>query len=170
MQYDFKDSISQELPETRKHLYDGKSCPRKVINTVPHDLGDPAENPWHQINAYPIHDVSEWRDLNTKFVLQVYRDYYILNEFEQLNSDNASKFSSIEFIDKESLMGEMYILDNRNRIGDDKSNLIFFLIIKIAPNILNYRQEVSFDVYQRNEWKSLFNERDAIFERHVSGL
>lgn len=27
-------------------------------------------------NAYPIHDVSEWRDLNTKFVLQVLRDYY----------------------------------------------------------------------------------------------
>jgi non-lysosomal glucosylceramidase len=27
------------------------------------------------INAYPIHDVSEWRDLNLKFVLQVFRDY-----------------------------------------------------------------------------------------------
>lgn len=25
-------------------------------------------------NSYPIHDVSHWRDLNTKFVLQTYRD------------------------------------------------------------------------------------------------
>lgn len=123
LQYDFKDSITQEMPEMRKHLYDGKSCARKIKNTVPHDLGDPAEDPWQQINAYPIHDVSEWRDLNTKFILQVYRDYYTLNEFEQLGADNASKFSSIEFIDKESLFGDsMYILDNRNKLGDDKSN------------------------------------------------
>lgn len=104
----------------RKHLYDGKSCARKLKDTVPHDLGDPAEDPWTQINAYPIHDVSEWRDLNTKFILQVYRDYHTLHEYEEMSSDNASKFSSIEFIDKLSL-SEMYILDNRNKIGDDKS-------------------------------------------------
>lgn len=122
LQYDFKDSITQENNEMRKHLYDGKSCQRKIKNTVPHDLGDPAEDPWQQINAYPIHDVSEWRDLNTKFVLQVYRDYFTLNEFEQMSSDNVSKFSSIEFIDKESMMGD-YILDNRNKLGDDKSKL-----------------------------------------------
>ena len=110
----------------RKHLYDGKSCPRKVKNTVPHDLGDPAEAPWQLINAYPIHDVSEWRDLNSKFILQVYRDFFTLNEFEQMSADNASKFSSIEFIDKESLFGDgQYILDNRNRISEDKSKLTF---------------------------------------------
>lgn len=102
----------------RKHLYDGKSCARKIKNTVPHDLGDPAEDPWHLINSYPIHDVSEWRDLNSKFILQVYRDYFVLNEFTQQNADSASKFSSIEFIDKESL-SEMYILDNRNKLNDE---------------------------------------------------
>lgn len=89
-------------------------------NTVPHDLGDPAEDPYNLINAYPIHDVSEWRDLNTKFILQVYRDYHMLSEFEQMNSDNASKFSSIEFIDKESVFE--YILDNpRNKSSNDES-------------------------------------------------
>lgn len=129
LQYDFKDSIIHENSEVRKHLYDGKSCARKIKNTVPHDLGDPAEDPWVQINSYPIHDVSDWKDLNTKFILQVYRDYYTLNEFEQLSTDNASKFSSIEFIDKESVMGEMYIMDNRNRIGDDKSMCWFFIIL-----------------------------------------
>lgn len=106
----------------RKHLYDGKSCARKYKDTVPHDLGDPAEDPLKLINAYPIHDVSEWRDLNVKFILQVYRDYHTLHEFEQMSADSASKFSSIEFIDKESL-SDVYILDNRNRVVDDKSKL-----------------------------------------------
>jgi non-lysosomal glucosylceramidase len=120
LQYDFKDSILRELPEMRKHLFDGKVEKRKLENTVPHDLGDPAEDPYQLINAYPIHDVSEWRDLNTKFILQVYRDYHTLSEFEQMNADNASKFSSIEFIDKESMFE--YILDNpRNKSSNDES-------------------------------------------------
>jgi non-lysosomal glucosylceramidase len=54
-----------------------------------------------------------------KFILQVYRDYHILNELAQQNAENASKFSSIEFIDKESL--SEYILDNRNKIAEEKS-------------------------------------------------
>ncbi|KAL7015975.1 hypothetical protein ACKWTF_016752 [Chironomus riparius] len=120
IQYDIKDTITREIPDTRKHLYDGKVCPRKIKDTVVHDIGDPAEDPWNLINSYPIHDVSEWRDLNCKFILQVYRDYYVLNEFAQLSADNASKFSSIEFIDKESL-SEMIILDNRNKMMDDQS-------------------------------------------------
>jgi non-lysosomal glucosylceramidase len=124
LQYDFKDSILCEIPDMRKHLFDGKVEKRKLGNTVPHDLGDPAEDPLGLINAYPIHDVSQWRDLNTKFILQVYRDYYTLNEFEQMNSDNASKFSSIEFIDKESMFE--YILDNpRNKSSNDESESYF---------------------------------------------
>ncbi|CRL08231.1 CLUMA_CG021033, isoform A [Clunio marinus] len=117
LQYDFKDSITQKNSEIRKHLYDGKTCERKIENTVPHDLGDPAENPWLQMNAYPIHDVSEWRDLNTKFILQVYRDFSIIRDFEQINSDNTSKFSSIEFIDKESL-SDMIMGSGNQRIVD----------------------------------------------------
>lgn len=35
-----------------------------------------------------------------------------------MNNENASKFSSIEFIDKESIY-EMYIQDNRNKISPD---------------------------------------------------
>lgn len=34
--------------------------------------------PFSDINAYNIHDVSEWRDLNLKFVLQVWRDHRLL--------------------------------------------------------------------------------------------
>ena len=38
---------------------------------MPHDLGDPEDEPWVRVNSYNIHDVSEWRDLNLKLVLQV---------------------------------------------------------------------------------------------------
>lgn len=32
------------------------------------------EEPFILINSYCIHDVSKWRDLNPKFILQTYRD------------------------------------------------------------------------------------------------
>ncbi|CAD7086391.1 unnamed protein product [Hermetia illucens] len=121
LQYDFKDSIAAEIEDNRKHLYDGKCTPRKIKNSVPHDLGDPEEEPFVLLNAYPIHDVSEWRDLNMKFVLQVYRDYFVLNELQQAQAENASKFSSIEFIDKDSLY-EMYLQDNRNKPSNELQN------------------------------------------------
>lgn len=62
--------------------------------------------------------MNDWKDLNTKFVLQVYRDYYVLNELAQAQADNASKFSSIEFIDKESLY-ELYSQDNKRKNSAD---------------------------------------------------
>ena len=45
---------------------------------MPHDLGDPEDEPWTRVNSYNIHDVSEWRDLNLKMVLQViYVKYHL---------------------------------------------------------------------------------------------
>lgn len=32
------------------------------------------EEPFVLVNSYNIHDVSKWRDLNPKFILQTYRD------------------------------------------------------------------------------------------------
>ena len=48
---------------------------RKVAGAAPHDVGAPYEAPWTHINAYQYQDVSNWKDLNSKFVLLVYRDY-----------------------------------------------------------------------------------------------
>lgn len=122
LQYDFRDSIFMEMTEPRKHLYDGKSSGRKVKNTVPHDLGDPDEEPFTLINSYPIHNVAEWRDLNAKFVLQVYRDYGVLCNLAKTSQTNSNKFTSIEFIDKDSLF-DFRMQDNRTKIAapEDKS-------------------------------------------------
>lgn len=82
LQYDFCDAIGTEDKTRTWFLYNGKHGYRKVKDTVPHDLGDPDENPFILINSYPIHDVSTWRDLNLKYVLQVYRDYVITKDVQ----------------------------------------------------------------------------------------
>ena len=52
----------------------GRMAPRKVGGTVPHDVGGPGDDPFHQPNWYKFQDVSGWKDLGPKFVLQVWRD------------------------------------------------------------------------------------------------
>lgn len=123
LQYDFRDSIGREIPELRKMLCEGKMAERKRKNCIPHDLGDPFEEPFLLINAYNVHDVGEWKDLNVKFVLQVFRDYTSLKAMSQSNVD--SRFSSIEFIDKDSLYEmEMSYMDNRKKseLESEKTN------------------------------------------------
>ncbi|XP_042517357.1 non-lysosomal glucosylceramidase [Macadamia integrifolia] len=56
-----------------KFLAEGNCGIRKVRGAIPHDLG--THDPWNEMNAYNIHDTSKWKDLNPKFVLQVYRDF-----------------------------------------------------------------------------------------------
>ena len=50
---------------------------RKVPGAVPHDLGNPQEDPVVNPNQYNYQDVSNWRDLNSKYVLMVWRDYVL---------------------------------------------------------------------------------------------
>lgn len=38
------------------------------------------EEPFLKINSYPVHDVSDWKDLNLKFVLQCYRDFVYIKD------------------------------------------------------------------------------------------
>lgn len=38
------------------------------------------DEPWLRVNAYVVHDTADWKDLNLKFVLQVYRDYYLTGD------------------------------------------------------------------------------------------
>ncbi|MER3515067.1 MAG: hypothetical protein C4310_12365, partial [Chloroflexota bacterium] len=52
----------------------GECAVRKRPGAVPHDLGSPREAPWLRPNAYTWQDSNIWKDLNSKFVLQVWRD------------------------------------------------------------------------------------------------
>jgi len=52
----------------------GDVAPRKRRGAMPHDLGAPNEDPFLRPNAYHWRDINIWKDLNSKFVLQVWRD------------------------------------------------------------------------------------------------
>jgi non-lysosomal glucosylceramidase len=73
------------IPETNPQRYvwawklqhDNQLVPiqRKVAGAAPHDLGSPTEDPFVNANQYNYQDVSNWRDLNSKYVLMIWRDY-----------------------------------------------------------------------------------------------
>ncbi|KAL3123760.1 hypothetical protein niasHT_009973 [Heterodera trifolii] len=75
LQTDFNDQICHFDPKTVKYHMSGVYSPVKTKNRVPHDLGNPAEEPWLKTNVYRMHDTSEWKDLNLKFVLCSYRTF-----------------------------------------------------------------------------------------------
>ncbi len=71
---DLLDAIPVDLPEIVTFEASGSRAPRKIGGTVPHDLGGPADDPFHRPNWYIFQDVSDWKDLGPKFVLQAWRD------------------------------------------------------------------------------------------------
>ena len=52
----------------------GREAPRKLPDTVPHDVGGPDDDPFYRPNWYRFQDVNAWKDLGPKFVLQAWRD------------------------------------------------------------------------------------------------
>nr|XP_043621004.1 non-lysosomal glucosylceramidase-like isoform X1 [Erigeron canadensis]XP_043621005.1 non-lysosomal glucosylceramidase-like isoform X1 [Erigeron canadensis] len=72
LQRDFAAAVMMHDPRKMDLLCDGTLAPRKALGAVPHDIG--MINPWFDVNFYNIHDTDHWKDLNPKFVLQVYRN------------------------------------------------------------------------------------------------
>ncbi len=58
----------------------GATAPRKRAGVIAHDLGTPLADPWRLLNGYLNQDISRWKDLNAKFVLQVYRAYQLTGD------------------------------------------------------------------------------------------
>uniref|UniRef100_A0A3P8USU4 Non-lysosomal glucosylceramidase n=1 Tax=Cynoglossus semilaevis TaxID=244447 RepID=A0A3P8USU4_CYNSE len=75
-------SVQYEIGEL--HLMSGRHSYVKTKDVVPHDIGDPDDEPWQRLNAYLIHDTAGWKDLNLKFVLQVYRDFHLTQDNQYL--------------------------------------------------------------------------------------
>lgn len=80
IQRDFAKAVLSEDGRKVKFLAEGNLGIRKVRGAVPHDLG--MHDPWNEMNAYNIHDTSKWKDLNPKFVLQVYRDFAATGDYQ----------------------------------------------------------------------------------------
>src|SRR5215470_4949519 len=78
---EYADTIEESNPQRYQWLWQSLhehklvTMERKTAGSVPHDLGAPAEDPFVNVNQYNYQDVSHWRDLNSKFVLMVWRDF-----------------------------------------------------------------------------------------------
>ncbi|MCL7033877.1 hypothetical protein MKW94_008196 [Papaver nudicaule] len=72
IQRDFAAAVMMHDPDRMKIMDHGQQAQRKVLGAVPHDIG--LNDPWFEVNAYNIYNTDRWKDLNPKFVLQVYRD------------------------------------------------------------------------------------------------
>ncbi|CAK9180469.1 unnamed protein product [Ilex paraguariensis] len=72
IQRDFAMAVMMHDPSRMKIMSDGTCVSRKALGAVPHDIG--LNDPWFEVNAYNFYNTDRWKDLNSKYVLQVYRD------------------------------------------------------------------------------------------------
>ncbi len=78
---EYTDTIPETIPQhylwawKLQHDHTFETMQRKSAGSAPHDLGSPAEDPFVNVNQYNYQDVSNWRDLNSKYVLMIWRDY-----------------------------------------------------------------------------------------------
>jgi len=106
LQRDFAQAVLQEDQEIRLMIFDGKKAPRKLRGAVPHDVGWYEEDPWNKLNGYFIHDVNHWKDLNPKFVLQVYRDYRVTQDKQFLADTWEAVQLAMDFVGRHDTDGD----------------------------------------------------------------
>src|SRR5205807_1521244 len=79
----FADTVPHELPEKGLWVWKSQQAGdltlrvRKRKGAVPHDLGVPEEDPFFDVNQFAWQDTNGWKDLNSKFVLMIYRDFVL---------------------------------------------------------------------------------------------
>ncbi|XP_009760228.1 uncharacterized protein [Nicotiana sylvestris] len=73
IQRDCAMAVMMHDPSKMNIMSDGTWASRKVLGAVPHDIG--LNDPWFEVNSYNFFNSDRWKDLNSKFVLQVYRDF-----------------------------------------------------------------------------------------------
>jgi non-lysosomal glucosylceramidase len=78
---EFADTVPREWPEKGLWVWKTQQTGEPVLHkrkkkgAVPHDLGVPEGDPFIAVNQPGWQDTNDWKDLNSKFVLMVYRDY-----------------------------------------------------------------------------------------------
>jgi non-lysosomal glucosylceramidase len=86
---EFADTVPREYPElglwVAKTQETGSPVlhKRKKVGAVPHDLGVPEGDPFVLVNEPGWQDTNDWKDLNSKFVLMVYRDYVLTGKADK---------------------------------------------------------------------------------------
>nr|7W2V_A Chain A, Glucosylceramidase [Thermoanaerobacterium xylanolyticum LX-11] len=79
----FADTINVQDSSEFKVGSNGAMAVKKVQGMIPHDLGSSYALPWIKINAYDWQNPNIWKDLNSKYVLLVYRDYVLTGKTDK---------------------------------------------------------------------------------------
>ncbi|PYU08503.1 MAG: glucosylceramidase [Acidobacteria bacterium] len=102
----FADTVPQDLRQQSiwewgtQHHQKLELRMRKVRGAVPHDLGNPEEDPFVYVNQFGWQDTNRWKDLNSKFVLLVYRDFVVAgdNDLDFLRSTWPAVKESLAYL------------------------------------------------------------------------
>jgi len=87
---EFATTVPREYPELGLWVWKTQQTgvpvlhKRKKIGAVPHDLGVPEGDPFVSVNEPGWQDTNDWKDLNSKFVLMVYRDYVLTGKQDKV--------------------------------------------------------------------------------------
>ena len=71
---DFARSVSQHDGRSRRHMRSNTSFPVKRAGALPHDQGSPDEDPFIVNIGYAWQDSTQWKDLNSQFLIGLVRD------------------------------------------------------------------------------------------------
>jgi non-lysosomal glucosylceramidase len=87
---EFAGTVAKEWPEKGQWVWKSQQQDepslhmRKKKGAVPHDLGVPEGDPFFAVNEPGWQDTNDWKDLNSKFVLMVYRDYVLPDKKDKI--------------------------------------------------------------------------------------
>ncbi|MBZ5514928.1 MAG: glucosylceramidase [Acidobacteriia bacterium] len=104
----FADTVPLDYQQYHQIGWDKSIALRKAAGALPHDLGAPIEDPLRRVNQYGYQNVTVWKDLNSKFVLQVYRDFALTGgkDLEFLRATWPAVKSSLDYLKKFDTKGD----------------------------------------------------------------
>ncbi|KAM7540154.1 hypothetical protein Aperf_G00000026544 [Anoplocephala perfoliata] len=83
MNYDLADFTASEDRAPMKPVLSVPNDKDRVVSfplCVPHDAGNPEDEPFYQINAYDMLPTDEWKDLSSKLILLIWRDWKLTED------------------------------------------------------------------------------------------
>ncbi|XP_023530160.1 non-lysosomal glucosylceramidase isoform X1 [Cucurbita pepo subsp. pepo] len=98
IQRDFAAAVMMHDPSKMQLLDNGKWEARNVLGAVPHDIG--VNDPWFEVNGYNLYNTDRWKDLNPKFVLQIYRDVVATKDTKFAKAVWPSVYLAIAYMDQ----------------------------------------------------------------------
>ena len=100
IQRDFAATVAMDDQHLVDLLFQKGRVPRKPRGAIPHDIGMPQEDPWIVANGYSAQDVGRWKDLNSKFVLQVYHIFTLTKDDQFLRDCWPATLEAMDYLER----------------------------------------------------------------------